>query len=376
MDVVLRGGLVVDGSGRDGYRADVGVRDGVIAQIGTIERGAGAEEVDLDGLVLAPGFIDVHTHFDAQVFWDPDFTPSSWHGVTTIVQGNCGFGIAPTRPSDRDLMLETLENVEGMNLQTMRAGLDWSFETFPEYVQSLKRLPKRLNVTAYVGHTPLRMYVMGGIEAAQREATDEEIGEMRRLVREAMHAGAIGFSSSQAPSHHGARGLPVPSRMASRKELRALLEEMAGTGRGIAMLTYGLQYEMKELAEISKELGVRISWGSLLTDMFGPPGEAIKMLDEAAAVGGDIWPQVSCRLITLQVRLESPNYLAAAPIFEKDVLGVPREKRAAIYRDQAWRDKARPQLSEYRPNMFERTRIAESRSHPELVGRPMLEVAA
>jgi N-acyl-D-aspartate/D-glutamate deacylase len=273
-------------------------------------------------------------------------------------------------------MLETLENVEGMNLQTMRAGLDWSFETFPEYVQTLKRLPKRLNVTAYVGHTPLRMYVMGGLEAAQREATDEEIAEMRRLVREAMDAGAVGFSSSQAPSHHGARGLPVPSRMASRKELRALLEEMAAGGRGIAMLTYGLQYEMQELAQISKELGVRISWGSLLTDMFGPPGAAMEMLEEASAIGGDIWPQVSCRYIVLNIRLESPNYLGVAPLFEKEVLGVPRERRAGIYRDQAWRDKARPQLAEYRPGMFERTSIAGSRSHPELVGRPILEVAA
>src|SRR4051794_12973212 len=151
---VLRGALVVDGTGRPGERADVEVVDGRIGSIGDIDS-TGADVVDLDGLVLAPGFVDVHTHFDAQVFWDPNFTPSSTHGVTTAIEGNCGFGLAPTRPEHRDIIMETLENVEGMRYPTLKAGIDWSFETFPQYLDAMRRIPKRLNLGAYLGHTPL-----------------------------------------------------------------------------------------------------------------------------------------------------------------------------------------------------------------------------
>jgi N-acyl-D-aspartate/D-glutamate deacylase len=190
MRTILRGGRVVDGTGAAAYGADVEIVDGRIGRIGDVGSTSGADVVDLDGLVLAPGFIDIHTHFDAQLFWDADFTPSCWHGVTTAIQGNCGFGIAPTRPHERDLIMQTLEFVEGMNVETLRAGIDWCFESFPEYLAALRARPKRINVGSYIGHTPVRTYVMGAEDAVRRAARDDEIEAMRRIVAEAMDAGA------------------------------------------------------------------------------------------------------------------------------------------------------------------------------------------
>src|SRR5204863_9040295 len=181
MDLVLRGARLVDGTGTPARAADVGIDDGRIAAVaapGELPAGTGrAEVVELDGLVLAPGFIDIHTHYDAQVLWDPDLTPSSWHGVTTVVMGNCGFGIAPTRPEDRVTIARTLENVEGMSVEALAAGIPWTFETFPEYLDAIDRTPLRLNAAVMIGHTPLRLYVMGA-DATERAATDDEVARM------------------------------------------------------------------------------------------------------------------------------------------------------------------------------------------------------
>lgn len=216
---VLRGGLLVDGTGAPARPADVVVEgDRIVAVEAPGSVSAGSDAVDLDGLVLAPGFIDCHTHYDAQVLWDPDLTPSSWHGVTTVVMGNCGFGIAPTRPGGRETIARTLENVEGMSVAALFAGIPWTFESFPEYLDAVERTGPKLNVAAMLGHTPLRLYVLGE-EAAERDATPAEIEEMRRLVGEAIDAGAIGFASSRNAAHAGAWGKPVPSRLASVAEL-------------------------------------------------------------------------------------------------------------------------------------------------------------
>src|SRR5436190_5197187 len=374
--LILRGGTVIDGSGAERRQADVEVVGGRITGVGEIgPAGDGDEEVDLTGLILCPGFIDIHTHFDAQVFWDDRFTPSSWHGVTTVVQGNCGFGVAPTRPADRDNVMETLELVEGMNIRTLKAGVDWCFETFPEYLNVIRGRPKALKVAAFVPHSMIRTYVMGPEAAATRTATPEEIAEMQALVREAMDAGAIGFSTSQAPSHVGWRGLPVPSRLADASELKGLLEAMAETGRGIAEITYGPAFDIEEVAQISRELGVRISWGSLLTGLFGPPGAAVEMLERASAVGGDIWPQVSCREIVFQMTLESPYYFGQVPAFV-EALELPRDTRALKYADPAWRDRARPDVLVARPGAYDRISIEETEKYRDLRGRSMNDLAA
>src|SRR6476469_297838 len=185
-EIVIRGGTVVDGTGAAGRPADVAISDGRITEVGDGLRGA--TELDASGHVVAPGFIDIHTHYDAQVFWDPALTPSCFHGVTTVVAGNCGFSIAPTRPEHRELIAQTLQKVEDMDVAALAAGIPWEFETFPQYLSSIEARGTVLNYAAYIGHTALRLYVLGD-EASDRVATDDEITRMSRMVGEAMDAG-------------------------------------------------------------------------------------------------------------------------------------------------------------------------------------------
>ncbi|HUP73140.1 MAG TPA: amidohydrolase family protein [Acidimicrobiales bacterium] len=374
MRSILRGGRVVDGTGAPAVAGDVEVVDGRIGRIGDVGSHSGAHVIDLDGLVLAPGFIDIHTHFDAQLFWDADFTPSCWHGVTTAIQGNCGFGIAPTRPHERDLIMQTLEFVEGMNVNTLRSGIDWCFETFPEYLSVLRERPKRINLGSYLGHTPVRTYVMGADDAVRRVATEDEVAQMRRIVVDAMEAGATGFSSSFAPSHNGAHGMPVPSRLADVHELRALCSAVADSGRGIVEITYGPQMQIEDAARWAEELGVRVTWGALLTGLFGPHGTTIEMLDRATAISGDIWPQVSCREIVFSMALEDPYYFGTAPSFKR-VLQAPRAERIAVYRDRAWREEAKADIPIHRPDAYVKTSIAESVVFAGDRGRSLVDLA-
>src|SRR5437868_8040400 len=222
MDVVLRGGQLVDGTGASARRADVGIQGGRIAAVGDVAAN-GASEVDLDGLVLTLGFVDIYAHYDAQVLWDRDLTPSCWHGVTSVVMGNCGFGIAPTRPEHRSTIARTLENVEGMSVEALEAGIPWTFETFPQYLDAVAASPTRLNVAAMIGHTPLRLYVLGD-DATERPATDAEVERMRDIVGQALAAGALGFATSKSPTHAGAEGKPVPSRLADIDEVYRIAE--------------------------------------------------------------------------------------------------------------------------------------------------------
>lgn len=204
VDFIIKNASVIEGTGAPATMADVAVDGGVIVSVGVVDDDA-REVIDGSSHVLAPGFIDIHTHYDAQVSWDPDLTPSSWHGVTTVVMGNCGFGIAPTRPQHRESIARRLENVEGMSVDALIAGIPWNFETFPQYLDAVEAIPTRLDVAVFVGHTPLRLYVLGP-EASERKATDDEVAEMVRIVGEAMDAGAIGFATSKATGHTGDGG--------------------------------------------------------------------------------------------------------------------------------------------------------------------------
>ena len=216
-DLLITGAEVADGTGAPLRHTDVAVADGQVVAMGDLKGEAAARTVDADGLVLAPGFVDIHTHYDAQITWDPIASPSTSLGVTTVVSGNCGFGIAPCRPEHRDLVARNLSQVEGMPIEALRAGIRWEYESFPEYLDMLERVGIVPNMAVLAGHSVTRTYVMGE-EASLREARDDEIETMRSLVAEALDAGAIGFASSDSHNHFGDDGLPMPSRLATREE--------------------------------------------------------------------------------------------------------------------------------------------------------------
>ena len=307
------------------------------------------------------------------MLWDPDLTPSCWHGVTTVIMGNCGFGIAPTRPEHRSVIARTLENVEGMSVEALEAGIPWSFETFPEYLDTLDSISPRLNVGALLGHTPLRLYVLGE-EAVEREATEEEIARMRALVAEAVGAGAIGFASSRSPTHQGDGGKPVPSRLASTDELFRLASALGEAGRGIMQVTPGPGLWVEELAQLAKQVGRPVSWTALLTG-FGPPGSATGILQRQAELGGEVWPQVACRPLVMQLNLEDPFPLAQLPAF-KEVLATPRARRTELYADRDWRERARPELGRGWSKRLPKAVVAETDKNRDMIGRTLADIAA
>jgi N-acyl-D-aspartate/D-glutamate deacylase len=234
---VIRGGLVVDGTGAPGRRADVAISAGRIAEVGDV-RERGREEIDAAGLAVAPGFIDPHTHYDAQLTWDRLASCSSWHGVTTVLIGNCGFTLGPCRPGDRDTLMRMLVYVEGMPLDAMQQGIRWSWESFRGYLDAIDGAGLWVNAGAFIGHSAVRQYALGD-EAWERAASADGVERMGALVRNAMAAGAVGLSSTTNLNHVGDRGRPVPSRLAADAELTRLVEIMGSTGQGVLELTIG-----------------------------------------------------------------------------------------------------------------------------------------
>lgn len=238
-DLKITGGTIIDGTGKPRFAGDVGISGGKVVALGPAP-GDAVETIDATGRVVCPGFVDIHTHYDAQILWDRMLSISPWHGVTTVVMGNCGFGVAPTRVDHRDLIVRTLEKVEGMSVAALEAGMgrEWGFETFPQYLDAIEKRGSAINVGAMIGHTPLRLYVMGE-EATERPATEAEIADMRAIVGEALAAGAVGFATSHALTHIGYGGKPVPSRAAEFAEIRALAGALGEAGRGVMQATIG-----------------------------------------------------------------------------------------------------------------------------------------
>ncbi len=373
--LVIRGGNLVDGTGDPRRRADVAVQDGRIVEIGPNLQGD--DELDASGQIVAPGFIDIHSHYDAQVFWDPALTPSSHHGVTTVIAGNCGFSIAPVRERDRGLLIRTLMHVEDMSPDTLLAGVPWDeFETFPQYLDAVQRHGTVLNYACYVGHTAVRMYVMGE-QAYERTATSREIEMMQQIVAEAISAGAIGFATSAAPTHNGEGGRPVPSRVADIDELRSLLLPLRDAQRGVAALLPGGVIAAQQVFDLQREIGRPFTWTALLT--FKGSKHYVNSIaenDAARAEGIEVWPQVSCRPLVFQMNMREPFTFNTRPAFAA-LMSASYDDRVAAYLSPEWRAVAWEELSNggFLPANFHTMLIAESQNHPELIGRAISAIA-
>jgi len=373
--VVIAGGKVIDGTGALAVVADVAVEGDRIAEIGPNLQGD--RRLDADGCIVAPGFIDIHTHYDAQVFWDPALTPSCFHGVTTVVAGNCGFSIAPTRPADRDLVGRTLEKVEDMDPACLAAGIPWDdFETFPQYLAAVRARGTSLNFTAFIGHTPLRLYVMGA-EAADRPATQEEVDAMVALTEEAMEAGAAGFATSRAITHLGADGRPIPSRVAEASEVEALGRAVGASGRGVVAINGGEGLSFRDCYDLQPRIGAPITFTALLTFPNGAHLKGAEIHRQGRAKGAEVWPQVSCRPLSFSMTMVEPFTLNTSPVFAGLMSGSPDDRRAA-YADRAWRQRVRDGWAggQGLPPRWDTYEIMESGAHPELVGKRLTDVAA
>ncbi len=378
-DLKITGGTIVDGTGKAGFAGDVGIKDGKLVALGKAD-GPATTTIDATGKVVSPGFVDVHTHYDAQILWDRMLSISPWHGVTTTVIGNCGFGVAPTKAIHRKLILQTLEKVEGMSLDALQAGLGdvWPFETFPQYLDTVEKRGSAINIAALFGHTPLRMYVMGEA-STERAATPDELGAMKKLMREAMEAGAIGFGTSVSVSHNGYAGKPVPSRQATPEEMDGLVSVMGEMKRGLMQITIGREFSTRHMAEVSRKYNVPVTWTALLSYLYGPGGHR-KQLDLAAEQrrsGAMVIPQVSCRPLNFEFTFAEPFIFDVMKFMNELAIADAKEPgtRRRAYGDPAWREKLRSEVTPLFQNWWDRVVIAWAPSARELEEMPLSEAA-
>jgi N-acyl-D-aspartate/D-glutamate deacylase len=340
-DLVIRNGDVVDGSGLPRYRADVGVRRGRIATVGRI-REPGAAEIDAEGHVVTPGFIDSHTHMDAQVLWDPLGTCSCFHGVTSVVMGNCGFTLAPARAAERHLVVRNLERAEDISADAMAQGIEWTWETFPEYLDTLDRIPKGINYAAHIGHSALRTWAMGE-RAFEEEASPDDLGVMARELRDALRAGAIGFTTSRTNNHETADDRPVASRLAAWSEVEALVGVLGDVGTGmfeIAQEPAARSTDPAVRAEFFGRLralatgtGVPITFGVLATARDGQDWRGqLDLIDSTARAGGQMWAQAHSREFSVMLSWKTRLPFDALPEW-REVRALPLPEQAAAFRD-------------------------------------------
>jgi N-acyl-D-amino-acid deacylase len=343
-DLVIRNALLLDGLGSAPRRGDLAVRAGRISEIGSIKERS-REVLDAEGLALMPGIIDNHTHYDAQITWDALVSPSPSLGVTTAVIGNCGFTIAPCREADRERVMRNLTQVEGMSLEVLRSGIRWEFESVPQYLDMLERQGCAVNIAAFVGHSAVRTYVMGEA-ATQRAANAAEVAEMRRLVLEALHAGAVGFSTSTSPAHNGEGGVPMPSRLADDTEMRALAGALGEAGRGVFMLTKGGHTAIAFLEELAAQSGRPVVIAALLHNSTNPQSvfRDLDAIGQANGRGHALVGAVSCCPLAMDFTLHSPYTFEGLDSW-KPALPLKGAAFKTKLRDTRFRDSVRQELS-------------------------------
>ncbi|HEU4647282.1 MAG TPA: amidohydrolase family protein [Burkholderiales bacterium] len=382
-DTLVRGGSVVDGTGAAARRADIGIKDGKLAAVGALS-GAAMRTLDASGLVVAPGFIDPHTHYDAQICWDGATTPSSWHGVTTVVMGNCGVGIAPCRPQAREIAMRDLVNVEAIPFEVLDAGITWDWETFPQYLDAAARRKSSLNLAFLAPLTPFRHYVMG--EASmERAANEEETRKIKALLGEAMDAGAFGFSSTLLNQHMGYAGRPLACRNASRQELQAYCNVLREKGKGAIEIAMTKQIgvmadpELELLDFMLSESGRPITFIAMFDRDDISEAVRTSLRKAAPMIRKGARPQTSPLPLTREINMRNPFSFAGFPSWQRVFVDKSKAAQAAVYRDPNFRNAFREDLK--RPASFgnwARITVHEVKSPKlkPLEGRTVAEVAA
>ncbi len=381
-DLVIKNGLVVDGTGAPARRADVAITGGTIAEIGRVKDGA-ATVIDAADLVVAPGFIDPHTHYDAQICWDGAVTPSSWHGVTSVIMGNCGVGIAPCKPKAREVAMRDLVNVEAIPFDVLNMGITWDWETFPEFIEAAARRSPSLNLGFLAPLTPFRHYVMG--EASmERAATHDETAQIKALLGEALDAGAFGFSTTILNQHMGFQGRPLACRNASRDELKASANALRERGKGAIeiALTRTIavmddeEYELLDF--LLRESGRHITFLALFDRADIPEAARDTLRKAAPLIARGARPQTSPLPLTRDINMRSPFSFAAFPSWNRVFVDKSKPAQAAVYADPAFRDQFREELKQ--PMAFgnwERINVHEVTSPvlKALEGRSIADIA-
>ncbi len=372
-DLLIRNGTVVDGTGAPRYRADVAIADGRIAEIGKVTDGA-RKIIDASDLIVSPGFVDPHTHYDAQICWDPQISVSSWHGVTSVVMGNCGVGIAPCKPQAREIAAWDLVNVESIPFEVLTKGVTWDWESFPSYLDAAEKRGSSINLGFIAPLTPFRHNVMGE-ESMERAATAEETVRITALLREAVAAGALGFSTTIGRQHIGYKGRPLACRLASRDELKSYCNALRDLGKGAIEISLtqnppsisDSEYELLDF--LLTESQRRVTWLAIFNND-ARPNASMETLDKVEPLikrGGV--PQVTCRPLIFQLNMRNPFLFAAMSSWNK-VFNQTPEKQKEIYRDPEFRQAFRATLNKSPGlNVMAKSRVIEVQE----VGNPALK---
>jgi N-acyl-D-aspartate/D-glutamate deacylase len=382
-ELIIENAQIVDGSGAPARSGSLAVENGRIAAIGD-DLGPARERIDAQGMALAPGIIDLHTHYDAQLIWDPFATPSVALGVTSLVIGNCGFTIAPCRAKERDLTLRNLTHVEGMPLEALRAGVQWEFESYPEYLHLLESRGTVPNVASFVGHSSVRTYVLRE-EASKRAAAPAEVAQMKSIVREALDAGAVGFSTSTLEQHNGENGIPMPSRLADEHEMLELTGTLGEAGKGVFMLTKGMTTTIPWLEQIA----ARNRRPVMIAAMFVDPNDPERVFGEFEQIGAargrgrELWGHVGCFPLGMEFTLRHPYPLEAFLSWRPAIEAEGSDEFQRVLADPAFRAAIKAEArSKTVPNRFSYHSLAhmtiksvEQDRHRELVGRNVTELA-
>lgn len=334
-DLVIRNGTIIDGSGQERFKGDIGIDGDSITAVGDVD-GTGRREIDAANKIVAPGWVDIHTHYDGQATWDPIMAPSSWHGVTTVVMGNCGVGFAPVHPGDEQFLIELMEGVEDIPGSALAEGIDWQWETFPEYLDALEKRSRTLDVATQVPHGAVRAYVMGERCNGDESPSDDEIRQMAQLVRDGISAGALGFSSSRTLLHKDVHGEYVPGTFAGSDEMLSLGLSMKGLGHGVFEMVsdnLGDDDEWQWVKTFARQTGRKVTLIATTPAAY-VDGKIYRIAEEARAEGMEILPQMAGRPTGVLHGLQSSfNAFVGHPTWREQLADKPLEEKLAIMRD-------------------------------------------